>query len=77
MTTATMTSELSDAEYDVADQIEALLEADPTRSWTPSRVARRVHVTTPEATRVLAYMVANRYITAAGNGAWTRYAARI
>lgn len=77
MSTAVLSSELTDAEFDIADLVEALFEADPTRSWTPSEVARKVRTTTTTAARVLAYMLANRYITAAGNGAWTRYAARV
>ncbi len=68
--------ELTDAEFEIADRIETLLEADPARSWTPSEVARKVHTTTGDAARVLAYMKANRYVTAIGNGAWTRYLAR-
>lgn len=76
MTAAISTNELTDAEFEIADRIEALLEADPTQSWTPSGVAREVRVTTTDAARVLAYLLTNRYITAAGNGAWTRYTAR-
>lgn len=68
--------ELTDRQYELADQIEALLERHSGKTWTPSAIARGIRSTTDDVRPVLQYMTARRYITAAGNGARTRYAAR-
>ena len=67
---------LSDTDYEVADRIDAILDADRTASWTPSRMARKANTDTHTAGRVLAHMVQGNMALADGNGAWTRYSHR-
>lgn len=58
----------------VCDQITMWLQARPGEWFAPSVIARGAHCTTHEARVALAYLVAHQYVTASGNGAWTRYA---
>jgi hypothetical protein len=72
----TAADELTDAQYNAADAIEAVLEAAPARTWSPSEMAQRIKSTTTETASVLRWMTDHQIISATGNGAWTRYAAR-
>jgi len=69
-------TDLTDVQYAVADAIEAYLENHATESFTPSVLARRAHTDTSTAQVVCRYLAEHRYISAGGNGAWTRYSAR-
>lgn len=69
--------EQSDAVYDLADQIEAVVNANPGESWTPSTMARKIKASTDDTRKVLKWMAAHSMdVEASGNGAWTRYTAR-
>ena len=79
MTTAASTAStvaLTDTEYEVADRIDSILDADRTASWTPSRMARKAKTDTYTAGKVLDYMVKCDMAVADGNGAWTHYSYR-
>jgi len=69
-------TDLTDVQYAVADAIEAHLENHATESFTPSVLARMAHTNTQTAQTVCRYLAEHRYISAGGNGAWTRYGAR-
>jgi len=69
-------SDLTDVQYAVADAIEAYLENHSTQSFTPSVLARMAHTDTLAAQTVCRYLAEHSYISAGGNGAWTRYSAR-
>lgn len=45
--------EQSDAVYDLADQIEAVVNANPSESWTPSTMARKIKASTDDTRKVL------------------------
>jgi hypothetical protein len=69
-----MTTELTDTDYNLADQIEAVLEAGPAAGLTPSAVAAKVTGTsTDEARDILRWLVEHGYAHTSGNGAWTHY----
>lgn len=69
--------EQSDAVYDLADQIETVVTADPDGSWTPSTMARKIKASTDDTRKVLKWMADHSMdVVASGNGAWTRYTAR-
>jgi hypothetical protein len=70
--------DLSDAEYEVADQIEDALRAvDVGREGlTPSQISRKIGNRGPMPTvvsDVLRWMVVNQYVRTTGNGAWQHY----
>jgi hypothetical protein len=71
----TVTDELTDEQYALADQIERFLEQHAT-TWSPSRIARAVRSSTDLVRPVLTYMLDHQYIAAIGNGARTRYTAK-
>ncbi|MER5322295.1 hypothetical protein [Streptosporangium roseum] len=67
--------ELTDAEYEIADQVEAvMLAAAADKTWTPSEMGRKVKADTTTVRNVLTWMVARQFIDAHGNGARTRFA---
>lgn len=66
-------SEPNDVDYDLADAVEAALEAAGQDGLTPSAAARKTGTTTDAARGVLQWMASNRYAHTSGNGAWTRY----
>jgi hypothetical protein len=63
----------TDAAYAAADALVAAVEAAGFEGITPSRAARKAKVTTWQAQVLLRWLVSERMVTAAGNGAWTRY----
>lgn len=69
-------TELTDEQYDLADQAERFLEAHPGSDFSPSQIARGIGSTTDATRVVLRYLLDHRYITADGHGAWTHYSAR-
>jgi hypothetical protein len=75
MSAKSFTSDLTDAQYELADKISAFLETqkDAAVSWAPSAVAKRVRCTTNQARTVLQWMAAHHEVLTSGNGAWTRY----
>ena len=66
-------ADLSDEQYELADQLEVALEAAGPAGLTPSQAARKVHATTDAAAVVLGWMVANFFVHTSGHGAWTHY----
>jgi hypothetical protein len=73
MSAATMTTQLDDREYDIADRIEAALEAADSKGLTPSVAARKAKTDTRTAGRILDYLVDHAYAHTSGNGAWKHY----
>jgi hypothetical protein len=65
--------DLTDEQYELADRIEAALEAAGPDGLTPSRIARKAHADYHETCDVLFWMVAHQYAHTSGNGAWTHY----
>lgn len=70
------TSDLTNEQFQIADQVERFLEAHPGKDFSPSIIARGIGRTTDQTRPVLRYLFEHRYITADGHGAWTRYSAR-
>jgi DNA-binding IclR family transcriptional regulator len=66
---------LSDAGYELADAIELVMEAEPTRWWLPSELARKLKRDTAHVRPVLQWMARNRYVDADRDdlNSWTRY----
>ena len=71
----TMTDELTDIQYDMADAIELWLESHP-GLHSPSVIARGIKAETVRTLEVLRWMERNIFVTADGNGAWRKYGAR-
>lgn len=68
-------SELTDAGYRIADQIDLWLERHP-GPHTPSRIGQAIHTDTATTHAVLTWMAARQMLDTAGNGARRRYATR-
>lgn len=66
-------TDLSGKQYELADKIEATLEAADAAGLTPSTVARKAKIETWEARHILDWMVANRFAHASRNGNWKHY----
>lgn len=66
-------AELTDEQYDIADAIIAAMEADPSKTWTPSRIARKVHTDASTAHIVLRHLYRSIDIDCDDRGAWTHY----
>lgn len=74
MTAQPVADDLTDEQYDLADRIEGLLRTKPPEvTWTPSDIARRLHVDTTTARTVLSWMARRLYVRTYGNGARMRY----
>lgn len=71
-----MTTVLTDEQYDVADRIDAILDANRDETYSPSQMARKAKTDSYTARAVLHFMADNRMAVAGGNGAWTRYSYR-
>jgi IS30 family transposase len=59
--------------YDLADQVQQLIDADQAQTWTPSRVARKVKADYQDVYTVLRYLFHEFYIDSDERGAWTHY----
>jgi hypothetical protein len=70
------TEAADEIDFDLADKVEILLDADPSKWWTPSAIARRLKADYFEVYDVLRYMVEHQYLVTRGNGSWTRFAGR-
>lgn len=70
---ADMLDELTEAQWAVADRVEAVLEAADRSGMTISMVARKVRCDYLDARAVLAYLDRHQYAHTTGNGAWSRY----
>lgn len=68
--------DLTDQECDVADALLDALRAHRGQDYSPSQAARAAKVSTAQAHRVLPALLADQYVTVAGNGAWRRYQIR-
>jgi hypothetical protein len=55
-------TELTDAQYEIADAIERWLEARPGRDFNTSQIARGVKASHPDTRKVLRWMAINRYV---------------
>jgi hypothetical protein len=65
---------MGDRLFELCDAIEAVMEANPTGSWTPSLMGRSIHAETNETRSALNYMVASvDKVDCDDRGAWTRY----
>jgi len=73
---AYLAGEMTDTQWDLADPIEAVLRADPAKTWTISELARKVKADYQDTSVVIRWMVRHQFVLATGNGAWTRYLAR-
>ena len=71
---STMTEELTDQQYDLADRIAEVIDGmKRARNWSPSELGRKLGADTVAVKVVLQWMAARQYIAAQGTGAWTRY----
>ena len=68
--------ELTDEQYDVADRIGRLLEANPARLWTPSALGRRTKASKGDVLAALRWMELHVFLVGVGNGSWRKYRAR-
>jgi hypothetical protein len=65
-----------DTDFELADRIEAAMEAAPAADWSPSQMARKVHAGLQPVRETLAWMADHQYVAAAGNGSRVRYTLR-
>jgi hypothetical protein len=72
----TITDELTDAEFEIADRIELWLEARPGKLHNRSSIAKGVKAEYWEVHHVLNWMDRFVYVVAEGNGCWRKYGAR-
>jgi hypothetical protein len=65
----------ADEAFELADKIEAAMDANPGRDWTPSELARKIpgYVETHKVQQVLNYLVRKSYIRTDERGAWSHY----
>lgn len=60
-----MTTDLTEAQYELADRIERIVESIPQPTgWTPSALGRRLDEDSARVRTVLVWMVRNRYLNA-------------
>lgn len=73
----TMTQELTDRQYEIADAISEYVDARPGKDFNASQLARAAKCSTHEAHAVLNHMVRENWIKLTGRGgAWARYRRR-
>jgi hypothetical protein len=65
-----------DAIYDWADAITLVMERYPNKTWSPSEVARKAHITSVQAGHALDWMEADAYVVGQGTRSWRRYRLR-
>ena len=75
-TEITLTDELTDAQYEIADAITLWLEDHHQGAHSRSVIARGVKADYQEVATALAWLDRNRMIAADGNKSWRKYAAR-
>ncbi len=75
-----MIAELADlnddnSTWELLDAVRTALESKPLETWTPSQVARKLHIDTTDAHMGLRILVMLGTCHASGNGTRTRYQA--
>lgn len=68
--------DLTDEQYEIADAIGEVFEADEERTWTPSELARKAKVSTNDVYPVLGWMANHQFASSYGNGCRRRYGPR-